>query len=481
VEEAKMSMADAAAETKRNEDDLARRLETEQRAYKALQSKYELVEDELQHAQLEIVAVKEEMSNYKTKAQAVLKQAKSESQNKEASKMAKADLERMASRVKELEAEVESLQNEIRETIDEADVVKADRDELRRAHADVHRQLTAAEERQRSSAKEWERENLTCKEHYESSVQSLTDRQNALVESHREKLNAAQQDFATQLAAVQRVADSNEQEVFRLQKELQIALAITSTDLHQQQQQLQQQQQHSVHSNGLLQPLMSSSAMGDGEHGGLLRGAAFISSIERQEGEGMEHTDTSECGSPAPSQTGHHQPFVSFDQLLSSPNMSTVDSATTTPLPSQKHVWPTEEVTLKTLHDELSTASRKVAHLTELLRESEASNARLAEESKILKEEIRRSERNSHRQMELDNLEYLKNVIFKFLSFESDAEARSRLVPVMTMLLKLSPEEKQMLSSVAAGEGPVAAGAMQANAAEGGGWSAYLHRWSGLM
>ena len=63
----------------------------------------------------------------------------------------------------------------------------------------------------------------------------------------------------------------------------------------------------------------------------------------------------------------------------------------------------------------------------------------------------------------------------------SDAEARSRLVPVMTMLLKLSPEEKQMLSSVAAGEGPVAAGAMQANAAEGGGWSAYLHRWSGLM
>ena len=33
--------------------------------------------------------------------------------------------------------------------------------------------------------------------------------------------------------------------------------------------------------------------------------------------------------------------------------------------------------------------------------------------------EIRRTERNSHRQMELDNLEYLKNVIFKFLAFES--------------------------------------------------------------
>ena len=35
-----------------------------------------------------------------------------------------------------------------------------------------------------------------------------------------------------------------------------------------------------------------------------------------------------------------------------------VHSATS--LPVQKLVWPTEEVTLKTLHDELSTASRKV-------------------------------------------------------------------------------------------------------------------------
>merc|ERR1719193_1258887 len=193
----------------------------------------------------------------------------------------------------------------------------------------------------------------------------------------------------------------------------------------------------------------------------------------------MEHTDTSECeGTPTPSQAGPHQAFMSFDQLLSSPNL-TIDSAT--PLPTQKLVWPSEEVTLKTLHEELSTASRKVAHLTELLRESEASNARLAEESKILKEEIRRSERNSHRQTELDNLEYLKNVIFKFLSLESDAEARTRLVPVLTMLLKLSPAEKQMLSALAAGETSDAAAPMHANAAEGGGWSAYLHRWSGLM
>ena len=301
VEEAKMAMADAAALAKKNEDDLARKWENEQRAYKTLQSRYELVEDELQHAQLEIVAVKEEMSNYKTKAQAVLKQAKAEAQNSEAAKLAKEEMQRMGMRTKELEAEVDSLQNEIRETIDEADVVKADREELRRAHGDVLRQLHAAEDRHRSASKEWEREQKTRKDHYESSIQSLTDRQNALIESHRDKLFAARQEFETQLATVQRVADSNEQEVFRLQKELQIALAVSSSDL--------QQHHHQPHGSGLVsssggmsQPLMSSSAVADGESGSVLRGAAFISSIERQEGEGMEHTDTSDCGSPSPSQ-----------------------------------------------------------------------------------------------------------------------------------------------------------------------------------
>ena len=222
IEIAKVAMAESAVHSKRSEDDLSRKFEAEKRAYKSLQSKYELVEDELQHSQLEVVAVTEEMSNYKAKAQAVLKQARSESQSKEASRLAQAAVESLKRKATDLESEVESLQTEIRETIDESDNVKSERDDLKRAHADVLRQLNAAEERYRSAGREWERENRACKDNCESSVRSLTERQTSLVESHRDKLLVAQEEFAAHLAALQRVADSNEQEVFRLQKELQV-------------------------------------------------------------------------------------------------------------------------------------------------------------------------------------------------------------------------------------------------------------------
>jgi len=42
------------------------------------------------------------------------------------------------------------------------------------------------------------------------------------------------------------------------------------------------------------------------------------------------------------------------------------------------------------LHKQLHAASRKIEHLTEVLRESEANSMRLADQAKLLKEEIRR-------------------------------------------------------------------------------------------
>jgi len=42
------------------------------------------------------------------------------------------------------------------------------------------------------------------------------------------------------------------------------------------------------------------------------------------------------------------------------------------------------------LQRQLSAANKRIAHSTELLRESEASSVRLSEQAKLLKEEIRR-------------------------------------------------------------------------------------------
>lgn len=54
-----------------------------------------------------------------------------------------------------------------------------------------------------------------------------------------------------------------------------------------------------------------------------------------------------------------------------------------------------------------------VKHLSALLSEAELDVARLTEMNAMLKEELRRQERSAEREKHVQNLEYMKNVIFK--------------------------------------------------------------------
>lgn len=86
---------------------------------------------------------------------------------------------------------------------------------------------------------------------------------------------------------------------------------------------------------------------------------------------------------------------------------------------------------------ELAAARTQLKHLSTLLADSESTCERLEEQSKVLKSEIRRQETNSER-AEGANLEYLKNVIFKFITAQ---EEREHLIPALGMMLKFTKEE----------------------------------------
>ena len=62
---------------------------------------------------------------------------------------------------------------------------------------------------------------------------------------------------------------------------------------------------------------------------------------------------------------------------------------------------------------ELAKARKTIRGLNELLRDSEEATVRLGEQAKLLKEEIRRLERNREREEGVSNMEYLKNVVLK--------------------------------------------------------------------
>ncbi|KAL3320279.1 GRIP and coiled-coil domain-containing protein 2 [Cichlidogyrus casuarinus] len=121
------------------------------------------------------------------------------------------------------------------------------------------------------------------------------------------------------------------------------------------------------------------------------------------------------------------------------------------------------------LFDRAVKELRKNEYLTSLLADSESMVHYLMEQSQVLKAEIRRLEHNFDRSTQLGEIdldsalpaeegnllkktrsEYLKNILLKFLTLPRNLiEERRRLVPVMTMLLSLDPEERQKLAEFA--------------------------------
>jgi hypothetical protein len=120
----------------------------------------------------------------------------------------------------------------------------------------------------------------------------------------------------------------------------------------------------------------------------------------------------------------------------------------------------------------LQTAVKKNEHMTALIRESEANACRLADQAKVLKEEIRRLERNEEREQALSNMEYLKNVIIKFLKVGS--VEKEQLIPVLSTMLKLNDDEKKFVFEYAKGEGA------EENEESANSWSSYVYRWTSL-
>ena len=96
-------------------------------------------------------------------------------------------------------------------------------------------------------------------------------------------------------------------------------------------------------------------------------------------------------------------------------------------------------------------AEKQISHLAALLAESEAQNSRLDKLTEVLKEEIRTYQRSEERHKHIENLEYVKNVILKFLTL-SGAQEKARLLPVLQTILKLKKEEVGQIENYIQGQ-----------------------------
>ncbi|UJR23640.1 hypothetical protein I4U23_026625 [Adineta vaga] len=199
---------------------------------------------------------------------------------------------------------------------------------------------------------------------------------------------------------------------------------------------------------------------------------------ERQQGEGSE------------SASGDHQPtdvaVKTLENVLfgNSSNNNRFSSSNTD---KPRHVlFEDAELERQRIEEELNKTKYRLLNTTELLNESELNTVRLSEQVALLKEEIRRMERNVERADSISNLEYLKNIILKFFILKSTYE-RLQLIPVLVTMLKLSPDEQAKLVRVAQQTSSIDNASVndQSNATSDGNsntsasssWGSYLNIW----
>uniref|UniRef100_A0A914YDW9 GRIP domain-containing protein n=1 Tax=Panagrolaimus superbus TaxID=310955 RepID=A0A914YDW9_9BILA len=122
--------------------------------------------------------------------------------------------------------------------------------------------------------------------------------------------------------------------------------------------------------------------------------------------------------------------------------------------------------------DEYEALEKQLAHTRDILNDMEDTNAKLVEQIKILKEEIRRLERNTEREEHTKNGEYLKNVLMKYLAPPKVNDERQQLLPVLTTMLRLSPEEVSAITGYIKES-------LVVSAEDNNGWTSYL--WSNIV
>lgn len=94
--------------------------------------------------------------------------------------------------------------------------------------------------------------------------------------------------------------------------------------------------------------------------------------------------------------------------------------------------------------DHSLSSSVELERIRCLLEESEANNTLLSEQIRVLKEEIRRLERTISRTEAANNLEYLKNILVKFVACNTGSAEKTQLIPVIKTLLKLDNQEEKL-------------------------------------
>ncbi|KAK6309823.1 hypothetical protein J4Q44_G00197040 [Coregonus suidteri] len=430
LENSKIQCCELTAERHRLQEQLRTLTEQQQRTSSSLQHRLTTLQQEANTAKAELSSVTAEFDSYKVRVHNVLKQQKNKTSAQSDGDATKQERDQMESMVDQYKAKLQDSQQSLAVSTAELQQLQMEHDTLLERHNKILQETVTKEAELRERLMSLQAEIMSTRTEHAQTVGQLTSQAEAQRSGFREQIRHLQDEHRTTVETLQNQMTRLENQLFTLQKQTSPAPVQTSR-----------------------KPVVDRRPVDQGGMGGLGLGLSDLQSMAREEGEGME---TSETESLSPTHT--HLP--SLEHLLTSPD------------PKQEpFVWQVEP-TKEELNQKLTTATRSMEHMNSLLHETEATNAVLMEQVNLLKSEVRRLERNHEREKSVANLEYLKNVLLQFIFLQSGSE-RQALLPVIHTMLQLSPEEKNKLAAIAMGEEEV-------GGARGSGWTSYLHSWSGI-
>ncbi|RXM30431.1 GRIP and coiled-coil domain-containing protein 2 [Acipenser ruthenus] len=404
LEDYKIQCADLTAERHKLQEQLRSMSDQLQRAKSAFQQKIATLQEECTAAKAEQVSTASEFESYKVRVHNVLKQQKNKSASQNEKDAATQERECMERMMDQLKAKLQETQHSLQANMNELQALQSEHDTLLERHNKMLQETVAKEAELGDKLRSIQSENMVLKSEHAQTLSQLTDQNEALQNSFREQVRHLQEDHRKTVETLQQQVSKVEAQLFQLQKE-----ASTTSPVPVQQ------------TRKILQERKNADLL-----------LFDLQSMAREEGEGMETTETESVSS-----SGTHIP--SLELLLNSPEPK-----------MEPLVWQAEP-TKEELAQELNTATKSIEHMNGLLHDTEATNAILMEQITLLKSEVRRLERNQEREKSVANLEYLKNVLLQFIFLKSGSE-RQALLPVIHTMLQLSPEERSKLSAIAQDE-----------------------------
>jgi len=414
----------------------------------SLEKMVHLLESQLERTKEKLEAIEKEFESYKIRAQSVLRKEKESVVGAKAQEVAA--LERLTQslneKITELSTELSAKDLELRH-------VQEDHDRLMERLSALLSELASKERQSREKQEQLVKLASQAEKARQDAIASLQQQTEALKQTYRSQIEELESKHSAEVNKLQKQTDALDNQIIRLQ------LAAAKSGLH------------------------SPSNANE-----------VVRYLEREAAEGSEGIETANARSTS---TTPMDPRLarSVSQARSEPDAySSVKLTPTSPLlPLEQllmqqdphDVSGTEVKTSKSIEElerRAVASERRVAHISSLLSEAELENSRLGELAAVLKEEIRSYQRSEERSKHIENLEYVKNIIVKFVTLPGSAE-KSRLIPVLSTILRLSPAEVESIQKVVASDVAVAgsrAGTASETtvAAAAEGWTSYLGLWS---